>query len=361
MRFSLDKIYLYLTNYCNLRCAHCWICTKYKNKISHKDNIKDIKLYHIINALLQAKELGLKSVKITGGEPFLRRDIVELLEWLKNNKIKTSIETNGSLITKEIVKVLKNNKVSHISISLDGSDAETHEKIRKVKGSFSDTLEGINLIKSLYPDVSMEIIFTLYRSNSDKILDMCKFVEDIGIKKLKINTILQIGRAKSLSKNDLLSIKEILNIYKEVLQWESSSLKHKDFSIAFEIPPAFKPLKDMLYNKVGICNIKNTLGILSDGTVSICGIGQTVPELKLGNIVDHKIKEIWEDNKLLAKIRNDIPKKLEGICSICILKTFCLGRCRAEAYNVSGTLFAANSFCQQAYEQGLFPETKIFK
>jgi len=343
--FPLNTIYLYFTKYCNLNCRHCWIDPVYQKTETESERPKDVDLKYIFKALKEAKELGLKSVKITGGEPFIRGDIIDLLKWLKRNNLKITIETNGTLIEEKEAKAIKEANVSHIAVALDGPDKETHERLRGVSGSFEKAIEGIKLIRKNNLEIRIQVICCLWRGNIDKIKKMINFAQELGANSIKFNPVQHIARADKMEKKgDLLTIGEILKVHKKIQKFQD-----KKFRIIFDIPPAFKPLKN-LPQDINTCGIKTLLGILGDGTISICGIGQTVKDLVMGNIRNTKIRDVWENNKILKMIREDIPEKLEGVCGICILKKLCLGKCRAEAYWTGGSLLAPLSFCQQAYE-----------
>jgi len=350
---KLNTIYLYFSGYCNLNCKHCWIEPKFKN-IRKALDTREIDLKYIFKALKEAKDIGLKSVKITGGEPFIRADIIDLLKWLKKNNLKISIETNGTLIRERAARAIRDADVAHISVSIDGPDRKTHEALRKVNGSFEEAIKGVKLIRKYNPKLSIQIITCLWRGNFKKAEEMIYFAEKLGANSIKFNPIQSIARADFMKKNqEILTVKEIIVLYKKIRKIKIN----KKFKIIFDIPPAFKPLDE--FDKIYTCGIKNILGILSDGTVSMCGIGSVVDELNFGNIKYDRIKDIWKNNKIVKLLQKEIPDKLEGICGKCILKKLCLGKCRAEAYWYKGSFFAPYSFCQQAYEKGLFPETRI--
>ena len=352
--YPLNSIYIYFTKYCNLNCIHCWNEPVFVNKNIQKND--DLCVDDYICFLEQAKRLGLKTVKITGGEAFLRKDIKELMMWLKKNNIKISIETNGTLITEEVANLIIESGVYFLSVSLNGSNSKIHNKMVRVKGSFENTINGIKLIKKCISKLPVQIIFSLWRENEDDILNMLEFIKIYRLNSLKINIITKIGRGKKLC-DDYLRVEEILKIYKETLNIN----KKFNVKVFFDIPMVFKPLDEIFNCSFGtsICNIKNMLGVLSDGTISICGIGRAIKELSFGNIKKDKLINIWNNNEILRQIREYIPQKLEGVCSRCMMKKICLGKCRAEAYSINSSIYSAHDFCQKAYEQGLFPKTRL--
>ncbi|MBL7196646.1 MAG: radical SAM protein [Candidatus Omnitrophica bacterium] len=351
-KYTLGTVYLYF-KYCNLKCRHCWINPPYSNERTVKQD--EVSLQEIISALGECRELGMRSVKISGGEPFTRGDIFELLKYLKENKIRTTMETNGTLIRQKEAKALKDAGVWHVAVSIDGPTAEIHESLRGVEGSFRDTLEGVKYLKK--EGINIQIITCLWRGNKEHIKSTIVLAKMLGANSVKINPINSISRADKMDENnETLTVKETIELYRQLKQ---DLKKEPSIDTMFDIPPAFYPIVNMRLERLSTCGIFNILGILGDGRISICGIGSSVETLVLGKIGKDSIRDIWQNHPVLKEIRESVPEKLEGICGQCILKNYCLGKCRAEAYYTKGSLLAPISFCQQAYEQGLFPVSRL--
>ena len=124
--YYLGIIYFYLTEGCNLKCKHCWIAPKYQTEKNVWPSL-DFELFKDI--ITQGKELGLSSVKLTGGEPLIHPDIDKILDHIRKEKLRLTIETNGIKCTPEIVGKIKKCKDPFVSVSIDGVNAETREMI----------------------------------------------------------------------------------------------------------------------------------------------------------------------------------------------------------------------------------------
>jgi len=109
----------------------------------------------------------------------------------------------------------------------------------------------------------------------------------------------------------------------------------------------------------GICGILSILGVLATGSYALCGIGETVPELVFGQAATDSLEDIWNKNRVLLELRNGISHRLEGICGDCLMKGVCLGSCVAQNYYRSKNFWAPYWYCEDAYDRGLFPETRI--
>jgi SynChlorMet cassette radical SAM/SPASM protein ScmF len=352
---QLKTIYFYLTETCNLACRHCWINP---STCANEAGNSNLSFDHFNSALEQASPLGLKSVKLTGGEPLFHPDIKIILEALKNRNLQLTMETNGVLINREIAELISQSKKPFISVSIDGVKAETHEWIRGVKGSFVKAIRGIELLVSM--GVKTQIIMTLVKRNKSQIADMIDLSEAIGVESIKFNVLQASGRAKSLIKmRETLPIEELVKIG----HWVENDLSIKsNLKVFFDHPPAFQPLSRIIINgtlKCGVCTIQKIISVISNGSLSLCGVGVLEPDLIIGHINDYRLESLWKTSILLQQIRDGIPDRLEGVCGICIMKSVCQGGCMAQNYQDTKTLWSPFWFCQEAYDIGLFPESRI--
>ena len=350
--YTLSTVYLYFSQYCNLKCRHCWIDPKFSIDKTPKSDEIDIKT--LISALEECRQLGMKSIKVTGGEPFLRSDIFELLDYSKSKNLDLIFETNGTLIGEKEALALKEANVSHVAVSLDGPNAHIHQLLRGIEGSFDKTIEAIKLLKK--HNINVQVIISLWGKNKDYIKSTIDLSRTLGVDSVKINIVSCIARADKIVQQESLSVKEVIDFYNELreeLEQESP------FNVNFDIPMAFQQLVNGRLRELCTCGILSILGILADGRISICGIGSTLDTLVLGRIGQDSIKDIWNNHSILEDIRKNVPDNLEGVCGKCILKSYCLGKCRAEAYYTKGSLLAPLSFCQEAYEQGFFPNSRL--
>lgn len=129
---------LVLTWKCNLKCIHCYPYLPKNNESSSKK---------LKSRIIQLKKEGYLFLNITGGEPLLREDFFDIIRYVKEKGFAILISTNGTLLTKEIARKLKNLNILQLQISLFGSNKSTHERITKVKGSFEKTVAAANFLK----------------------------------------------------------------------------------------------------------------------------------------------------------------------------------------------------------------------
>ncbi len=349
--YELTDIYLYLTDQCNLCCSHCWISPGFS-----REQQDSIPLDALKATISEAKALGLQRVKLTGGEPLLYRNLTELLEFLTSEDISIFIETNGLRLDRIMIESFKSFNVDHISVSLDAASGELHDGIRGVKGSFQRTMQGLKLLSD--SGIDFQIIMTLQRKNSEEIPALIRLSDMLGASSLKINPLQPCGRAmESFKQNNNLTLDELIRLHRMVQEgWPYQD----NLEVYFDLPMAFLSVDEILRVQ-GQCWILNILGILANGDFSICGIGQTVDELRMGNLYHDSICDVWKNNPVLGELRQSLPYKLTGICQNCIFKFQCLGACRANAYALEGDLYASYFLCQEFSDAGLFPTSRCFQ
>lgn len=347
--YPLASLYLYLSDQCNLFCRHCWISPGFSQSATN-----GIPLEHLKKTILEAKTIGLQSVKLTGGEPLLYRHINALLTFLAGEGIAVIIETNGTLFDRHILETLQSCQVDQISVSLDAATKTIHDEIRGVKECFDRALDGLRLLSEY--GFSFQIIMTLQRKNSQEIQALVSLAKELGAGSLKINHLVPCGRGKEVFRNrENLRPDELILLYQTVERERSS---HGDLDVIFDLPVALRSIEDIKRRGTIECNILNILGILASGDFSICGIGQTIDELRMGNLYQNSIVDVWENNRILVDLRESLPRQLKGVCGVCLFKFQCLGACRANAYALNKDLYAPYFLCQETYDSGRFPVSR---
>jgi SynChlorMet cassette radical SAM/SPASM protein ScmF len=351
----LHQIYFYLTEGCNLRCRHCWIMME--NEAPPESSSKallDVDLFESV--VEQARPLGLTSVKLTGGEPFLHPQVSRMLDFIREAQLKLVVETNGVLLTPELASQVASCANAFVSVSLDGTDPETHEWVRQVPGSFKAALRGIGyLVES---GLKPQIIFTVMKKNRDQVDDIVRLAREVGAGSVKFNILQPSPRGdKMREEGEALPIREVLELARRVERELAPSV---DLPLVFSNPPAFSPLKRVYGPQASRfrCGILGIIGVLANGSYALCGIGSHIPELVFGHASRDSLADVWQNNPVLQEIREGLPERLGGICHDCLLKKLCLGLCLAQNYYQTRDLWTPFWFCQEAKAAGLFPESR---
>lgn len=350
--YYLNTIYFYLTEGCNLKCRHCWIAPKYQSKDA-KWPALDFELFKDI--VRQGKALGMSSVKLTGGEPLIHPDIDKILTHIKEQDLQLTVETNGVECTPEIAEKIAQCLNPFVSVSLDGTDAETHEWVRGVEGCFEAAVNGIrNLVKAgLHP----QIIMSVMNLNKNQMEGIVRLAERENAGSVKFNLVIPTARGEKMhDAGQTLSMQELV----EIGSWVENTLAPSSkIRVVYSHPIAFRPLKNISTQPGGKCGIFGIIGVLGSGKYALCGIGATVPELIFGDAKNEKLADVWNNSQVLNDIRQGIPSKLKGICGDCLMKVQCLGACVAMNYYKHKDLFAPQWYREEAQKAGLFPKSRL--
>jgi SynChlorMet cassette radical SAM/SPASM protein ScmF len=354
MKYSLNQLYFYLTEGCNLACKHCWIAPKFQTK----DQVYPVLSFELFKSIIiQAKAMGLSGVKLTGGEPLMHPDIGKILTHIKDEELALTVETNGVLCTPELAKKIVECKNIFVSVSIDGAEAKTHEEIRGVSGSFDGAIAGVeNLVKE---GLKPQIIMSLMRANKDQMEPLVRMAETLGVESVKFNLVQPIKRGEKLhERGETLTIKELVDMGDWV---ERSLCASTDLRIVYDHPAAFRPLGKMFGDKGDgcySCGILGILGVLANGKYALCGIGENVPELIFGDAKKDRLEDVWQKAEILNELRKGISHRFEGICKECLMTSHCNGSCIAQNYYRQKNLWAPFWYCDEANKAGLFPKSR---
>jgi SynChlorMet cassette radical SAM/SPASM protein ScmF len=350
---TINTLYFYLTEGCNLACRHCWIGPRF-DATGRQYPTMPVEVFE--TAIREAKPLGLSGVKLTGGEPLLHPHFSRLLEIARNENLSLTVETNGLLCTPEISAQIADFPDKFVSVSIDGADAETHEWVRGVPGSFEAARRAVRYLVAA--GIRPQVIFSLMRKNVGQLEAMVRMVEELGAGSLKFNVVQPTARGQNMhASRETLSIGELIELGRHV---EKELAPTTRLTLVFHYPPAFRSLQRIAGREgCSACGIFGIMGVMASGHYALCGIGEQVPELVFGKVGRDRLETVWRENALLKSLREGLPERLEGVCSRCLMKGSCLGTCIAQNYHGKGSLWAPYWFCEQAEEAGLFPVSRL--
>jgi SynChlorMet cassette radical SAM/SPASM protein ScmF len=349
----LEQLYFYLTEGCNLACRHCWLAPKYDPDGSR---CATLPVHAFETAIHAAKPLGLIGIKLTGGEPLLHPEFVRLLEIAQREDLQLTIETNGLRCTPEIAAKIAQSVRPFVSVSMDGANATTHDRLRGVSGSFEKAQQAVrNLIKV---GVRPQVIFSIMRSNADQVEAVIQMAENLGAASVKLNIVQPTGRGELLHDGiDGLPIADLVALGQRV---ERELAPSTTLRLTFDHPLAFQRLGRLAGpDGCSVCGISGILGVLPSGHYALCGIGEHVPKLVFGAVGTDCLAAIWQENQTLRALREGLPHRLEGVCARCLMRYRCLAACIAQNHYRTGSLWSSFWFCEQAEEAGLFPASRL--
>lgn len=324
------SVILEVTNECNLCCVYCLN----SSGPSPEDTIDNLDKYEIFDLIDQLSAMGTVSAIVSGGEPFLREDLFEILEYT-HGKLSVGLSTNGYFLDKGNVTKLLSVGVAGVNVDIHSCDPDVHDSITGKKGSFRRAVQGIE--NCLEAGIKCGVNTTLTRMNLSTMNRMVDSVLDLKVDYFIVNKFIPIGRGKLASGNLALSAEEykkaMVNLYKK-----KEELKDKLPIQICHDPHESVVLKQKTHFFSGCIAGLGWCRITSQGYVYACPF---LP-ITLGNIREKNLKDIWKNSPVLKKLRT--KENLKGECSICGHKYDC-GGCRANAYAYKKDFLASDPYC----------------
>lgn len=351
----LHTFYLYITNECNLACRHCWITPKF---LMGNSSPADFLNFNLLKAAVrEAKTLGLIHAKLTGGEPLIHPRFIDIVDYLSNENIQLTLETNATLIDADMARHLKKNTTLwFVTASLDSVRPAGHDNFRGVQGAFNSALKGIGHLADA--GFRPQIIMSLYRHNINEIEDMVRLAMKLGAGSVKLNPVTPAGRGKVMeTQGETLNYDEIIRLVRYV---KGELRERTSIPVFLSIPPGLSTLREMLLEQgsAGECRVLNVLGILGNGDMALCGIGRSIPELCFGKLGKDNLRKTWESHSTLVQLRKELKSHYPGICGDCIHSNRCKTHCVAMNYVRTGSLVHPDYLCEEAERRGDFPPTR---
>ena len=162
-----------LTYRCNFKCRHCYVPDSYKKKL--KEELSTEEIFSILD---QLADIGCFYLGFTGGEPFLREDLLKILWYAKKKGFQIIIYTNGSLIDKAKAKELKRLSPNKVDITLPAVNKKAFERITQVAGSYAKVFKTIDLLSK--EGVNLGLKTCLLKENEKEIKDIQNFAASLG-------------------------------------------------------------------------------------------------------------------------------------------------------------------------------------
>ena len=325
-----------ITNRCNLNCIHCYA----SSVVSSQNELTTQEGKRLLDQMASVAEF--RMIVVTGGEPLLRNDIFELMEYAGNLGFRIVFSTNGTLLTPQIARDLFKLGVVNFSISLDGSTQQSHENIRRVPGCFAKTLDGLQAAST--SGACVQINFTAMKQNLSelpRVIDLAESLKvDLFMVFQSIPPCQQRGAAE-LEPEEQLHLLETIKEKQRKSHLLLIPVCSPDYWPLIAGQNGKNPLKKRLLQSAfagcgagrGFCYIR------FDGDVWPCNF---IP-IAAGNVRLTALPEIWSKSTLLELFRNN-PRTLKGECGSCVQNPIC-GGCRGRAFSHYGDYFASDPNC----------------
>jgi len=329
------------TRRCNLACLHCRAAA---GSGPYPDELTTAEGQKLLDDLAT---MGQVVVILTGGEPLLREDIFDLAAYGAALGHRMVMAVNGTLVTPEVAARLKDVGIQRVSISIDGAEAASHDRLRAVEGAYDGALAGIAACKEA--GLPFQINTTITRANRGELPAIHAMALKLKAAAHHVFVLVPTGRGE-LIREELLSPEE----YEATLHWLLDREKEGALFIKPTCAPQFYRLwrQEAAARGEAITAAAHGMEAMTKGCLGGQGFafvshrGEVQPcgylDLVAGNIRETPFPEIWENSELFQQLRR--VDDYHGKCRICQYRKVC-GGCRARAFALTGDVLGDDPIC----------------
>lgn len=315
MEWPLDMAYLEVTNRCNLRCAHCY--KRAGDPLPEELSTKE--WFKIIDDL---KNLGVLTLALTGGEPLVRSDIFEIIEYAGESTVSVNLFTNGTLLTEKMVEKLKALDLEKVIVSIDGATAKTHEKLRG-ENTFEKTVKGLTLL--MENGLRVRTNSVIYTGNIQELEKLISFLLEMGVKEMIFDRLMEIGRGKG-NEGLVPPLEMGAVVAEQCKKFEKESAERIELKFTSTSMEA-----DQVHSFCGVGTSMVT--VKANGDVVLCPV-MSGPEAAAGNVKERSVRELWLKSEVFHPFRDCTLD--DSLCGTCPRKEECRGGCKARALQYYG-------------------------
>jgi radical SAM protein with 4Fe4S-binding SPASM domain len=400
-KVSPRLIFWEVTKGCNLRCIHCRASA---TELSSPSDLATPTALRIIDQIAAA---GNPILVLSGGEPLYRSDIFQLARYATDRGLRVALATNGTLVTREVARMIVDAGVRRVSISLDGADALTHDTFRGIPGAFDAAVQGLRNLKAL--GMSVQINMTIARHNARQLPQVLELAKRLGADALHTFLLVPVGCGVDIAAEQMVAPEE----YEQMLNWfydrsleggielKATCAPHyfrvvrqrraaerrgmngerKPLPATEErpIPGTIGPTELALPGSTGVIIRQSAaprhpagahtghpgdMNAMTKGCLAGTGVcfvsheGEVYPcgylPVLAGDLRLQTFVEIWEKSLVFEQLRD--TGNLKGKCGCCEFRNICTG-CRARAFAASGDFLDEEPFC--VYEPRVSTKDKV--
>jgi radical SAM protein with 4Fe4S-binding SPASM domain len=378
-----------VTKGCNLRCIHC------RATATELSSPTDLATRNALDIIDQIAAAAHPILVLSGGEPLYRCDIFQLARHATDKGLRVALATNGTLVTKDVARMILDAGVRRVSISLDGADAITHDRFRGIPGAFDAAVHGLRNLKAL--GMSVQINMTIARHNAHQLPDVLQRARNLGADALHTFLLVPVGCGVDIAAEQMVPPEE----YERMLNWFYDQSLQGGIELKATCAPhyfrvvrqrraaerrasatltpiaqpqvpvdgtssAIGPTEMTMPGSTGIA-IKpqgvgrpvghpgghpSDLNAMTKGCLAGTGVcfisheGEVYPcgylPVIAGDLRKQAFIDIWNDSQVFHELRD--TNNLKGKCGCCEFRNVCMG-CRARAFAATGDMMDEEPFC----------------
>ena len=322
-----------LSYQCPLHCPYC----SNPLHIGAQTYRTELETEHWIRAFAEARALGVLQLALTGGEPMLRRDLVELCAGAREAGLYSSLITAGTLFTRERAQALKGAGLDHVQISIQSPDAGDNDRVAHNR-SFEKKLAAARAAKEF--DFPLTINCVLHRQNLDRIEELLDLSLDLGAQRLELANTQYYGWAVPNQAALMPSGEQLRRAEDAVARFRERV--GPMVQVLWVLPDFYEELPKPCMGGWG----RTALVVAPNGDALPCQAASTIPGLEFANVRDHPLEWIWTESDAFARFRG--TDWMQEPCRTCPLgrQEEDWGGCRCQALRVAGDAAATDPVCR---------------
>lgn len=321
---TLEEIDFNITNRCNIGCNHCFFSAGPKGN-------PGLPLEVIQKALIDGKKLGVKEIHVTGGEPLVRKDFLEIIKTASSLEYFVRLQTNLWAMSPVLLKQIKS-YTKEISTTVDGLE-QNHDSIRR-KGSFKRTIKWVKVL--LKEGFRVVVITAIQKRNYKDVIPLINYLVKLGV---NAHFLFIVGPAENVKKKEVISMDQWKKLTSQLRGRFGSGEMKTDIVCQLHYLGSEKKIK--FVEKECRLDAKNHAVITADGNVFPCSMFVKLGK-SLGNIQKESLFDIWNNSSVWNFYNQKIndPK-----CKRCRQFNSCHGGCRAYSFNELGDITQRDPRC----------------
>lgn len=324
-----------VTAACNLKCKQCHATAGRR----HPDELSTEEGKRLLDQMAEIPEF--RMLAFGGGEPLVRPDIYELVEYACNLGFEVSIATNGTLLTREAAARFRDIGVVNMAIGLNARNKEVHESITQVPGSFEKTMESV--YHTLEMGLNLQINTTVMNDNRSSIPDLLDFAAEVGTEIVLLYHLMPEGRGEMDMELPLKEYQSTVELIADKQRTSSAIIEpvcYPQYWAYLVRQNGHDTWRTKIANAFfkgcvagsGLCYIKPNGDVWPCPFVPVSG----------GNVRHAPLPEIWYESELFNSLRD--RSNLKGKCGSCTYREVC-GGCRGRAYAHRGDYLESDPVC----------------
>jgi len=353
LQFSKDKrpvVVWNVTQGCNLKCIHCYAHATKDKTFNELDTEQGKCILDDLAAF------GVPVVLFSGGEPLVRKDLPQLAEYAVAKGMRAVISTNGTLITQDLAKRLKDIGLSYVGISLDGTE-NVNDHFRGHKGAFKAAMKGVENCQQV--GIKVGFRFTINQLNVREIPAIFDILEKMDVPRICFYHLVYAGRGSKLREQDL-SHDETRNVLDFIMdrtrEMHDQGKAREVLTVDNHADGPYIYLRLLKENPQRANDVLSLLK-MNEGNNSGRGIGciswngdvhadQFWRHKSFGNVCQTPFSQLWTHNSdpLLDQLKEK-KKHVKGRCAMCQWLNVCGGNFRVRAEAVTGDIWASDPAC----------------